>query len=620
MNESKYTVLNKVNSPKDLKALKKEELNAYIKEVRSFLINRITESGGHLASNLGAVELSVALHRCFDSPTDRIIFDVGHQSYVHKLITGRREGFERIRRCGGISGFTKRSESEHDPFGAGHSSTSVSAAIGFAKAASLRGEKNYTVAVLGDGAFTGGMVHEALNNISPDLRLIIILNENEMSISKTTGQFAKLIDRIRTSRGYYKTKDITKNVVESIPLIGDGLFEVLKNTKRSLKNSFYNSNFFEDMGLYYLGPVDGNDYEKLEILLEEAKRAEQPTVIHIKTKKGKGYAPAEKNPDAYHSLAPAKKVPCTNYSHAMGDILCEMAREDSDICAITAAMSDGCGLTEFEREFPERFFDVGIAEEHAAVFAAGLAAAKMKPFFAVYSSFLQRSFDNIIHDVALQRLPVTFCIDRAGLAEADGPTHHGIFDVSFLNSVPGVELYSPLTTSSLRECMRAAAESDAPVFIRYANAAPLDGIENELPIKKAGCLLSHEKLTSADALIITYGRLTKTVCESAKALSARGVRVATISLEQLKPIESAAELILSLLPAKKIPLLFVEEGIACGGCAQVLFEKIRQSPKMRSRTYERVAIEDFAEDAEGSYAEYYGFTTEKICKKLQDIL
>ena len=466
--KERYPYLSGIDSPEDLKALSPEELEPLAEEIRSFLIYHVLENGGHLASNLGVVELSLAIHRVFSTPTDHVIFDVGHQSYIHKLITGRRDRFDTLRQSGGLSGFPKRSESPHDCFGTGHSSTSLSAALGFAQSDRLSGSNAYTVCVLGDGAYTGGMIHEALNNCRRDLRLIIIINENEMSISKNIGRFAKTLSHLRSTRGYFRTKNATTSFLGHIPLIGRKLVIFIRRIKMAIKSILYSSNYFENLGLYYLGPVDGNDEAAVERLLQEAKATKHSCVIHLKTQKGKGYAPAETTPSQFHGVSPNKtSVPDGNsFSREMGEHLTKLAEKDKKICAITAAMADGTGLVHFKDAYPDRFFDVGIAEEHAVTFAAGLAANGYRPVVAIYSTFLQRAYDNIIHDVALQGLPVVFCIDRAGLNSADGATHHGIFDVSFLSHIPNLKLYTPITREGLRRSLEAALADGAPCAIR----------------------------------------------------------------------------------------------------------------------------------------------------------
>ncbi len=479
--ESTYPILARINGPEDLKALPASDMEPLAAEIRKCLVERVSENGGHLASNLGVVELTLAIHRVFSSPKDHIIFDVGHQCYVHKLLTGRKDLFPTIRQSGGLSGFPKRSESEHDAFGTGHSSTSLSAALGFAEADRLDHSDAYTVCVLGDGAYTGGMIHEALNNCKKDLRLIIILNENEMSISKNIGRFATSLSHLRSSRGYIKTKNAIGRFFRRIPLIGRKIFNRLLHIKKGLKSAVYGSNIFEDLGLFYLGPADGNREDSVEKLLQEAKDCSQSCIIHLKTQKGKGYTPAEETPDRFHGMAPAAS-PCSNeptFSEAMSRHLCEMAADDKRICAITAAMASGTGLELFRKEYPKRFFDVGIAEEHAVTFAAGLSASGKRPAVAIYSTFLQRAYDNIIHDVALQGLPAVFFVDRAGLNLSDGPTHAGVFDVAFLSEIPGLRIYTPITVAALRQAMDEAFACGEPCAVRYPN-----GRENRAVVER----------------------------------------------------------------------------------------------------------------------------------------
>lgn len=554
-----------------LKKMSNDEIALLCDEIREFLCESVTETGGHLASNLGVVELTVAIHKAFDLPKDHLIFDVGHQSYTHKLLSGRMDGFPTLRKRGGMSGFTKRSESEYDCFGAGHSSTSVSAAIGFAEADRAKGSDAYTVAVLGDGAFTGGMVHEALNNCRKDLRLIIILNENDMSISKNTGAFAELIAKIRSSKKYYRTKHITARVIKKIPFIGNGLFNIVRNTKQRLKDRIFKSNYFEDLGLYYLGPVDGHDTVKLGRLLEEAKQAEQSTVIHVRTVKGKGYEPAEKDPASYHGIPPKGSVKKDNFSSEAGKILRELASEDNRVCAVTASMAVGTGLDEFGKEYPTRFYDVGIAEEHALTFSAGLAANGLKPYFAVYSSFLQRGYDNLIHDIALQNLPVTVLVDRAGISEGDGPTHHGIFDVSFLNQIPNMTIYAPSDFSSLKDVMKESLNEKGPVAIRYANSPDFPELKNRF--KQISPFVYADFDNIPDYLIITYGRIIKEAMLACDAMHHAGLNCGIVMLERLKPIFDAEKVIAPIIK-ECVKAVFLEEGIKNGGVGMILKEKL----------------------------------------------
>ena len=568
-----FRLLDTVSDPASLKALERKELPALCKEIREYLCETVTQTGGHLASNLGVVELTVALHRVFDFPRDHLIFDVGHQCYTHKLLSGRKHRFATLRQRGGLSGFTKRAESEYDCFGAGHSSTSVSAAIGFAEAERLKGSDAYTVAVLGDGAFTGGMIHEALNNCRKDLNLIIVLNENEMSISKNTGAFADLIAKIRASKSYYRTKRRTVKVIRRIPLLGDPLFRFIRGIKQRLKDRLYRSNYFEDLGLYYLGPADGNDLEKTERLLREAVSAGQSTVIHLRTVKGKGYAPAEQNPGAYHGIPPSGTVTKRNFSAEAGEILTELAERDPRICAVTAAMAAGTGLSIFAEAIPSRFFDVGIAEEHALTFSAGLAADGFKPYFAVYSSFLQRGYDNLIHDIALQGLPVTVLVDRAGISGGDGPTHHGIFDVAFLSQIPGMILETPSTFASLRRAMTAALEAEQPVAIRYPNGTDLPQLDARFCYGRDTVRADYPKERNPKTVIVTYGRIVTEAIRAADLLTnERDHLCGILLLERLKPYDETAKAIASHLTPSITTVVFLEEGIKNGGAGMILRE------------------------------------------------
>lgn len=593
--DNTYRLLDKIESVEDLRRLPDSDMDALASELRDFIIKRVKINGGHLSSNLGVIELTLALHRVFDTPKDKIIWDVGHQAYAHKILTSRKDAFASLRLAGGLSGFTKREESEFDPFGAGHSSTSISAAIGFAQAAALSGSDEHVICVIGDGALTGGLAHEALNNIKPDLHLIIILNDNEMSISKNTGHLAKHLAKIRSSKGYHNTKKATRSILMHIPLVGKALFYAVRATKKAFKNMFYKSNYFEDMGLYYLGPVDGHNYQSLSNLLNAAKEYKGASIIHVKTVKGKGMPEAEKAPDIYHGVNPeGQPSPETNFSLKMGEILCRRAENDENICAISAAMKDGCGLASFAERFPNRFFDVGIAEEHALVFAAGLAAAGKKPVFAVYSSFLQRGYDNILHDIALQGLPVTVCIDRAGVAAADGPTHNGVFDVAMLCGTPGAELIAPTSFNSLEKAMDLALSSDKPFFIRYPNSAELD-ITNKLICDGDGFIWhTPDDPASFDCFVACYGRVVSEAVIAANSLKKLGINCGVILFERLLPLKAPSEALLDILKEARptAPLLFAEEGVKNGGFAMCLYEEIRSDAVMSERKYIIKAIEN----------------------------
>ncbi len=618
----KYSLLDGINSPSDLKKLNKSEISALSREIREFLIENTEQTGGHLASNLGAVEMTLAIHTVFDSPTDHIIFDVGHQSYVHKMLTGRRGEFDTLRIPGGLSGFTSMRESEHDAFGAGHSSTSVSAALGMARSDALSGKKCYTVCVTGDGAFTGGMIHEGLNNCPKDLPLVIILNENGMSISSNKGAFASYFSRVRVSRGYRKLKDGTKNFVDKIPLIGKPIHRLCSWIKDVIKAIVYKPNYFEDLGLYYIGPIDGHDYGKICKSLNLAKQTGKSCVVHIKTVKGKGYDPAEKSPDGYHSVAKVKEG--GSYHRVFADKLISIAEKNEKIVGITAAMGIGTGLDVFGKTFPERYFDVGIAEQHALTFSAGLAAGGHTPFVAIYSTFLQRGYDSLLHDVALQNLPVKIMIDRAGLALGDGATHHGIFDVSFISHIPNMTLFAPSSYESLKSMIDFAADHNGPVAIRYPNACEPSACLADFT------LVSESPLTRISAdfdinsvpenIFITYGTLVTKVADAARALRKEGYSIGILLLESLKPYGPVADKLLpTLSSAKKI--VYAEEGIKNGGAAQILREELSvRGLDFGKIDYRIAAIDDSFASPETpcDLYDYVGLSKEKLIKLIKD--
>ncbi|MBE6676436.1 MAG: 1-deoxy-D-xylulose-5-phosphate synthase [Ruminococcaceae bacterium] len=577
---TEYQYLGHVNSPQELKALDNQQLLCLNAEIRDFLIRRVNENGGHLASNLGVVELTVALHRVFDSPKDHMIWDVGHQCYVHKILTGRLDQFETLRKGGGLSGFTKRSESEHDPFGAGHSSTSISAALGFAMTDKLSGSDAYSIAVIGDGAFTGGMVHEALNNVDKNLRLVIVLNENEMSIAKNTGRIANTLAHIRRGKAYFDAKKVTRNVLKGIPLVGKHLFRVVKRVKMGVKNALYGSNYFEDMGLTYLGPVDGNDMEAIETLLREAKKLDESVIIHVKTKKGLGYQPAEQAPTAYHGVSPTgKSSEKPSFSKITGKVLTELAAENDRICAITAAMGDGTGLETFHKAYPERYFDVGIAEEHAVTFGAAMAANGYIPVFAVYSTFLQRAYDQIIHDAALQNLPLVMCIDRAGISPSDGATHHGIFDVAFLSHIPGVKIHTPVTADGLALSIKTAISEKCPVAIRYPNGREHDDVLSRFYKDGAYTDIDVRAWNTEDAqcLIVTHGKIVREAIKAVEALAGQGIRAGILLCEYIKPYDKLANRVTELIGNSDTPIVFLEEEIRAGGFGMMLSDTMARN-------------------------------------------
>ncbi len=616
-----YKILDKINSPEDLKALPQEELQPLIGEIREFLLDKVGKSGGHLASNLGVAELTVALHRVFDSPRDHIIFDVGHQAYVHKILTGRKERFDELRRPGGLSGFTLMRESEHDAFGAGHSSTSISAALGYAESDSTRGSDAYTVAVIGDGAYTGGMVHEAINNCKPDLKLVIILNENGMSISTNKGAFASYLSRVRASGKYVGMKQKTGSILSQIPLIGKPIKAFLSWIKKGLKGLVFKPSYFEELGFYYIGPIDGNDYKKVERALAEAKKLGKCVFVHIKTTKGKGCEEAERHPESFHSLA-SFSTPLATYHSEFADELIKLAAEDDSIVAITAAMGVGTGLTTFEERYPDRYYDVGIAEEHALTFAAGLCANGMKPFAAIYSTFLQRGYDNIIHDIALQGLPVKMLIDRAGIAVSDGATHHGIFDVAFLSHIPGVEIISPATHGSLRAAVRYAKDCTTPIAIRYPNATESDRVREvfyqDEDYNSFGIRYSFDRANPPQNIIVTYGTLAERALDAAHALCTDGIPCGVILAERVKPYAPLAEALLKL--PRPVHILFTEEGIKNGGAAMITYSTMRDMGDTDGITYDIAAIDDdfLAPTEPCDIYEYAGLTKEAFIKYFKE--
>jgi len=621
--DEKYEVLNRINAPSDLSELDRDQLQKLSGEIREFLVENVSKTGGHLASNLGVVELTLALHRVMKTPHDRIIWDVGHQSYVHKILTGRKERFDTLRQGGGISAFTNPSESEHDAFVAGHSSTSISAALGFAQADKLNGSDAYTVAVVGDGAFTGGMIHEALNNCENDLRLIIIINENEMSISKNIGHFADNMAKLRSGKRYLKTKRATRNFIIKIPLIGKWLFRCIRNLKKSLKNAMYGSNYFEDLGLDYLGPVDGHNIDVLERLLREAKATGKSALIHIRTTKGKGFEPAENDPSTYHGMAPADSdAGGSGFSKAMAEHISELAKENEKICAVTAAMGEGTGLSSFGKAYPDRYFDVGIAEAHALTFGAGLAAGGMIPFVGIYSTFLQRGYDNIIHDIALGELPVLLCVDRAGLNSSDGATHHGIFDVAFLSGIPNMTIYTPATYEGLKISIDAAINAKKPAAIRYPNACESETVKSvfysdgDFTLKKARADFSVTD--ELDTLIIAHGKIVTEALKAEKMLKEQGIHAGVILLEMLKPYGETANVVAELIPNSVQKVVFLEEEIKNGGMGMLLSGELEKLGALDGREKIILATDDsfVIRDKDEPIWKTAGVDAEAIVKKL----
>lgn len=561
-----YKFLNNIKSPKDIKSLKTDELNELCAEIRTELVETVSKNGGHLAPNLGAVELTVALHKVFDSPNDQIVWDVGHQSYTHKLLTGRFDRFSTIRTENGISGFCRPNENEHDIMSSGHSSVSISSAYGLAKANTILGNTDrYSIAVIGDGALTGGLAYEGLNNAGKsDDKLIIVLNDNNMSISKNVGAISRHLTVLRSKPSYYKLKEDTEHFLNKIPLIGRGLSWFISAVKSGIRRIFYRKTIFEEMGFIYLGPIDGHDVELVSQVLESAKNRKRPVVVHVNTVKGKGYSYAEENPRDFHGISPFDIETGdwgkgkANYSEKFGKILCDFAKDDNKICAVTAAMTSGTGLIEFSEKFKDRFFDVGIAEGHAVTFASGLARNGLVPVVALYSTFLQRAYDQLMHDASMQELKMVIAIDRAGFVGEDGESHHGVFDTSFLNAVPKMTIYSPSSYEELALHMKAAIyENEGLCAVRYPRGGEL-GLPSDCVATKDNYIVYGN--SDAGISVVTFGRLFSYACKAAEELRNSGIDVKIIKLNRIRPIDSGA--VEAVLNCENV--FFFEEGVRSG--------------------------------------------------------
>ena len=561
-------LLDQIKQPNDIKKISPRDYPALAAEIREFLVNKISVTGGHLGSNLGAVELTMALHLVLDLPQDKIIWDVGHQSYTHKLLTGRREGFESLRKYGGMSGFPKRKESDCDSFDTGHSSTSISAGLGLVKARDLQGEDYTVVSVIGDGSLTGGMAYEALNNAARlETNFIIILNDNNMSISENVGGVSKYLSNIRTSNAYLDVKDGIYYAIRNTKY-GDPVVAGIRRAKNSLKQLVIPGMFFEDMGVTYLGPVDGHDTTALVRVIREAKRRKNAVLIHVLTKKGKGYAPAERHPARFHGAepfdvqtgVPLKKKMKANYTDIFSTVMMKLGQRNDKIVAITAAMPDGTGLKRFSHAYPDRFFDVGIAEQHAVTFAAGLAAGGLKPVVAIYSSFLQRAYDQILHDVCIQNLPVIFAIDRAGLVGSDGETHQGIFDLSYLSSIPNMHICAPKNKWELSDMMKFAAAFPAPIAIRYPRGEAYDGLAQfRAPVEYGKAEMIYEEEGIA---LLAMGSMVKTAEGVRERLKECGLSCTLVNARFVKPMD---EDMVRRLSATHRLIVTMEENVESGG-------------------------------------------------------
>ena len=573
-----YALLNRIEKPEDVKALTVRELEQLASELRHFIIDTVSQNGGHLAPNLGTVELTLALYSVFSFPEDKLVWDVGHQAYTHKILTGRRDAFKTLRKKGGITGFPNRSESVYDAFGVGHASTSISAALGMALARDARGEKNQVIAVIGDGALTGGESFEALNNAG-DLgtKLIVILNDNEMSIDANVGAMSEYLSRIRIAPQYARAKRDMGSLLMSIPHIGDKVYKTASHLKDGVRSVLVPGSLFEEMGFHYIGPIDGHNIGLLEEVLASAKEMEGPVLIHIHTVKGKGYKPAEQAPDKFHGVGcfdpstgkSAKKAGCApSYTSVFSKALIDLAKDRPDILAITAAMPSGTGLKAFGQAYPKRFFDVGIAEEHAMTLAAGMAAAGMHPVIALYSTFAQRAYDQLIHDVCLQNLPVTLCLDRAGLVGEDGPTHHGVFDLSYLRQMPNMCVMAPKDEEELRHMLATAIAIEGPAAVRYPRGAglgvPLTDSLETLPVGKAEVLQEEGNIA-----FLAVGTMVEKAKEAAAILKEEGIETAVVNMRFIKPLDT--ELLGEMARTKKL-LITAEENVLAGGFGSAVAE------------------------------------------------
>ena len=574
-------VLEMIRKENDIKKLDEGQLKELAGEIRQFLIEKISRTGGHLASNLGVVELTMALHLTLDFPEDKLIWDVGHQSYTHKLLTGRKDGFDDLRKYGGMSGFPKRKESPCDAFDTGHSSTSISAGLGYVAARELLGQDHSVVSVIGDGSLTGGMAYEALNNASRlKSNFIIVLNDNNMSISENVGGMSKYLSGLRTAQAYTDLKKGVEDTLKRIPGRGDRIVSQIRKTKSGIKQLLVPGMFFEDMDITYLGPVDGHDIRKLLKVFNEAKRVDHAVLVHVITKKGKGYAPAEKDPAKFHGPGPFNietgepKAPGgpDTYTQVFSKVLTDIAKRDDKVVAITAAMEDGTGLASFAKHFPQRFFDVGIAEEHAMTFAAGLAAGGMKPVFAVYSSFLQRAYDQTLHDVCLQDLPVVIAVDRAGLVGSDGETHQGVFDLSFLTMIPNMTVISPKNRWEMADMLRFAVDFRHPIAVRYPRGAAYEGMRQfRAPIEYGKSEVLYEE---EDIAVIFVGHMVELADSVRRSLKETGYSCSLINARFVKPLDTE---LLEELAKDHFLFVTIEENVLTGGFGEQVMDYVSRA-------------------------------------------
>ena len=616
-------LLEQIQQTNDIKNINPKDYPKLAEEIRQFLIEKISMTGGHLGSNLGAVELTMAMHLALELPDDKIVWDVGHQSYTHKILTGRREGFDQLRKYGGMSGFPKRKESDCDSFDTGHSSTSISAGLGLVRARDIQGKDNTVISVIGDGALTGGMAYEALNNAARmDTNFIIILNDNNMSISENVGGVSKYLNNIRTSNTYLDIKD---NIYDAIrgTRYGDEVVSGVRRAKNSLKQLMIPGMWFEDMGITYLGPVDGHDVNGLVRVIKEAKRRKNCVLIHVLTQKGKGYGPAEKHPARFHGAepfdvatgVPLKKKTKANYTDIFSTVMVKLAARHEDVVAITAAMPDGTGLKRFKSAYPERFFDVGIAEEHAVTFAAGLAVGGLHPVVAIYSSFLQRAYDQILHDVCLQNVPVIFAIDRAGLVGSDGETHQGIFDLSYLSSIPNMHIMAPKNKWELSDMMKFAYAFQGPIAIRYPRGEAFEGLAEH----RAEIRMGKSEMISEESGIALFalGSMVKTAIEVREALKEKGIPCTLVNARFAKPIDE--EMIRYLAQNHDI-IVPMEENVASGGLSEKTVTLVNQE-KLPVTVLPVTIPDEYVEHGNVDILkDEIGISTEKVVEKIERLL
>ena len=613
--------IDKVHSPADLQGMSTRALSAYANEARKLLVRSVAKTGGHLSSNLGVADLTVALHFCFNGAEDRIVWDVGHQTYVHKLITGRKERFGTLRQLNGLSGFPKPNESAHDAFGTGHSSTSVSAAYGMAVARDLQNQKHNVVAVIGDGALTGGLAYEAMNNAGRSGRkLVVVLNDNQMSISENVGALSRHLNEIRTAPEYLGVKRGVNKLLDRVPVVGKGVGRLIERAKDGLKYLLVPGVLFEEMGFTYIGPVDGHNMAELVSVFQRVRQMDGPVLVHVYTKKGKGYENAEDFPEDFHGVdsfdvrtgKPLRAPSGQSFGDIAGETLCALARADERVLAVTAAMPIGTGLCGFREEFPSRFFDVGIAEAHAVTFAAGLAKAGMRPVVAVYSTFLQRAYDQILHDVCIQNLPVTFAIDRAGIVGADGETHQGLFDLSYLSHIPNMTILAPKDGSELADMLRFAVSLNAPAAVRYPRGTA-DVPEASAPIAYGKAEILRE---GADIAVVFVGSMYAAACALADDLAAKGHNPLLVNARFVKPIDGA--LVTRLSGFRHVFTL--EENVAAGGFGAALREKLAACDSAAKLTCFAFPDAFVPQGTREELLRLYGLDAEAVCVRAAMIL